>query len=142
MEERDHEIPVATLRPRRLGARLSSVRGALGRWIVERLRGALRGRHAPLLLTGVVFSGMMLAMGYVADRANRAADAIDNMHRTSRGWRSADASRGTDWMHRDRAAVYEVEIADPDATAAAVVDPWAAAATRTTPAKPLFYVRH
>ena len=128
MDTRDPELPVATLRPRLLGARLSSVRGAFGRWIVERLRGALRGRHAPLLLTGVVFSGMMLAMGYVAERANRAADAIDNMHRTQR-----------DWMQRQRAAVYDVEVADPE-TAPASADPWAAAATRPT-AKPLFYVR-
>jgi|RhiMetdeSRZDD1v2_1073273.scaffolds.fasta_scaffold396109_2 hypothetical protein len=132
MEERDHEIPVATLRPRRLSGRLSSLRGAIGRWFVERGRGAIRGRHAPLLLTGVVFSGMMLAMGYVAERANRAADAIDTMHRTQR-----------DWMRQQqrRAAVYEVEIAHPEEAVAPLgEDPWAAAVTQPT-AKPLFYVR-
>jgi len=135
MEERDHEIPVATLRPRRLSGRLSSLRGAIGRWFVERGRGAIRGRHAPLLLTGVVFSGMMLAMGYVAERANRAADAIDNMHRTQRDWMRQQHSREA------RAAVYEVEIADPEeAVAPPGEDPWAAAVTKPA-AKPLFYVR-
>jgi len=130
MEERDHEIPVATLRPRRLSGRLVSLRGALGRWFAGRARNALRGRHAPLLLTGVVFSGMMLAMGYVAERANRAADAIDTMHRSQR-----------DWMEqRRRATVYDVELANPSVVAAPA-DPWSAAATRPVPAKPLFYVR-
>lgn len=84
MEDREHELPVATMRPRRLVGRISAFRGACGRWIRARLRSTLRGRHGVMLLTGIFFSGMMICMGYVAERANRAADAIDQYQRTQR----------------------------------------------------------
>jgi hypothetical protein len=86
MEDREHELPVATMRPRRLLGWLSALRGAAARWTRARLR-HLHGRHAVFLLTGVFFSAMMVCMGYVADRANRAADAIDEAQRASQGKR-------------------------------------------------------
>lgn len=125
MEERDPELPVATLRPRHLGARIASTRGAIARWCRDRLRLAFAGRHAPLLLTAIVFSGMMLAMGYVADRAQRAAEAIDQMHRQNRGWAQPHHVTYTD-----------VEIAESTCEP----DPWAAAATRPTPTA-MFYIQ-
>jgi hypothetical protein len=83
------ELPVATVRPRHLLGRIAAARGAFGRWLRAKMRRAIEGRHAPLLLTGVFFSGMMLAMGYVADRAQRAADAIDEAHREAAARRRA-----------------------------------------------------
>jgi hypothetical protein len=127
MEERDHQLPVATLRPRRLPGRLVAWRGDSARWLRGRSRAALQGRHAPLLLTGIVFSAMMLTMGYVADRAHHAGAAIDEVHRHHRAW-----------SQRQRPAVVDVEIAS-HAAAAALDDPWAAAGTRAPTA--LFYVR-
>lgn len=111
MEERDHEaeLPVATLRRRAgelaPGAWMRSTGGEVQRWARARGRGLLTGRYAPMLLTGVVFSAMMLAMGYVADRANRAGEAIDQMHRAN-----------LDWMQRDRLRA--------EAAAAPAADPW------------------
>lgn len=115
MEERDHEpeLPVATLRRRAgelaPGAWMRTTGGEVQRWARARGRGLLTGRYAPMLLTGVVFSAMMLAMGYVADRANRAGEAIDQMHRANLDWmqrdrmRAAAASPGTDpWVERHR----------------------------------------
>lgn len=125
MEERDPELPVATLRPRHLAARLAALRGAVGRWCKGRLRLAFEGRHAPLLLTAIVFSGMMLAMGYVADRANHAAAAIDKIHRAQRGWSQPTPHR----------TYTDVEIAG----ACGESDPWAAAATHPAPTA-MFYI--
>ncbi len=121
MEERDFELPVATLRPRRLVGRIAAARGAIGRWLREKLRTAFQGRHAPLLLTGVFFSGMMLAMGYIADRAQRAADAIDEAHR-----RAAEANAVVDSQGPWRAPPSQ--------------DPWIAAETQPPGAHALFYI--
>jgi hypothetical protein len=88
------ELPLATVRPRRLRGRLAHARGALSRWVRSKLRALIEGRHAPLLLTGLFFSGMMLAMGYVADRAQRAADAIDEAHREAARERAENAAVG------------------------------------------------
>ena len=87
------ELPVATARPRHFLGRLASARGAFSRWLRGKLRAAIEGRHAPLLLTAVFFSGMMLAMGYVADKAQRAADAIDEAHRRAAAERAEAAAR-------------------------------------------------
>lgn len=128
MEERDHQLPVATMRPRG-GDRLAATRGALRRWLRARTTGLVSGRYAPMLLTGVVFSAMMLAMGYVADRANRAADAIDSVHREH-----------MDWMQRERVRTSALEIRAGDGSCAA--DPWAPAADPRTAGgpEPLFYI--
>jgi hypothetical protein len=126
MEERDPELPVATLRPRRAIGWIAAWRGALARWLRSRLTLGLQGRHAPLVLTGVVFSGMMLAMGYVADRANHAAEAIDEMHRAQRAYAHG-------WSG------YDLEVAEPAPVVAD--DPWPAATPRPVAATPLFYVR-
>jgi hypothetical protein len=77
------ELPVATARPRHFLGRVAALRGATSRWIRSRLRIFIEGRFAPLVLTGIFFSGMMLAMGYVADHAQRAAEAIDEAHRAA-----------------------------------------------------------
>lgn len=124
MEERDLELPVATLRPGRIAGRGAALRGDLGRWVRTRFRNAFTGRHAPLVLTGIFFSGMMLAMGYVADRAQHAAEGIDRVHSET----------------RRRAQAIDVEVVrDPVADEARLPDPW----PRSTAAADavLFYVR-
>lgn len=88
MEDREPELPIATARPRRLLARLSAWRGDVARWTRARFRGVFQGRHGVLLLTGIFFSGMMVCMGYVAERANHAADAIDEAQRAQRAERA------------------------------------------------------
>lgn len=80
MEDRAHELPRATARPRSLRGWMTASLGGVRR-LLGRARAALRGRHVVLLLTGVFFSAMMVCMGYVAERANRAADAIDEAQR-------------------------------------------------------------
>ena len=133
MEEREPELPVATLRPGRVDGRLTSWRGALGRWLRTRIT-SLEGRHAPFLLTGIVFSAMMLAMGYVADRANRAADAIDEVHRLQKARMAYESAQA--W------SAYDLEVAEPAAPLPiASDDPWPAATARTPVATPLFYIR-
>jgi hypothetical protein len=125
MEDRDIELPVATMRPRHLLGRLAYLRGALRRWIVDKLRAGFRGRHAPFVLTGIAFSAMMLTMGYVANHAHRAGVAIDEMHR----------------QQRIEAELQGVLI---ETAAEAPDDPWAAAVKRsdqTAPSPVLFYVR-
>jgi len=133
MEERDPHLPVATLRPRRIDGRVLAWRGALGRWLHDKVRGGLLGRHAPFILTGIVFSGMMLAMGYVADRANRAADAIDEMHRMQRAKMAYD--RAQEW------ARYDLEVATQVPVEQAPADPWPVAKPDKPAPTPLFYVR-
>ncbi|MCA9673903.1 MAG: hypothetical protein KC464_02590 [Myxococcales bacterium] len=76
MEDRDPELPVAVLKPRHLGGRLAGLRGALRRWLRGRVA-RLGKRELAFILTGVVFGGMLLTMGYVADQAGHAADGID-----------------------------------------------------------------
>jgi hypothetical protein len=123
MEERDPELPVATLRPRHLLGRIAYLRGALRRWLASRLRGAVRGRHAPFLLTGVAFSVMLLTMGYIADHAHRAGQAIDQVHREQLEAAELDA------------IAIEREATAPD-------DPWAAASQRTDrPSSVLLWVK-
>ena len=131
MEERDPELPVATLRPGRVDGRLTAWRGALARWVRTRIALGLGGRHAPFVLTGIVFSGMMLAMGYVADRANRAADAIDEVHRLQKARMAYESAQA--W------SAYDLEVAEP--AAPAVDDPWPSASPRAPVATPLFYIR-
>jgi hypothetical protein len=131
MDTRDPQLPVATLRPRRIAGRMTSLRGALGRWFKTKVVAGLHGRHAPFVLTAIVFSGMMLAMGYVADRANRAADAIDEAHRVEKARMAYEHAR--DW------AQYDLEVAEHEA--ATPVDPWPTASQSSPPATPLFYVR-
>jgi hypothetical protein len=87
------ELPVAIARPRHFLGRLAAARGAAGRWIRSRLRVFVEGRYAPLVLTGIFFSGMMLAMGYVADHAQRAADGIDEAHRAAARERQEELER-------------------------------------------------
>ena len=135
MDTRDPELPVATLRPRRIAGRLTSLRGALGRWCRDKISNGLQGRHAPFVLTGIVFSGMMLAMGYVADRANRAADAIDEMHRMQKARMAYENAQ--DWSH------YDLEVAEEATPVLSVesVDPWPRATVPAPVATPLFYIR-
>jgi hypothetical protein len=131
MDDRDLELPVATLQPRLIVGRLTALRGAAGRWIGGRLR-ALRGRHAPLLLTSVVFSAMMLAMGYVADRAQRAGEGIDHMHRAQR------AAAAATWRPSEPTELGLREVG-PTPTER-IVDPWPTATPRHG-AQVLFYIR-
>ena len=131
MEDRDPELPVATLRPGRVGGRLTSWRGELARWVRSRITLGLSGRHAPFVLTGIVFSAMMLAMGYVADRANRAADAIDEVHRLQKARMAYESAQA--W------SAYDLEVAEPPAPA--IDDPWPSATPRAPAATPLFYIR-
>ena len=123
------ELPVATVRPRGVLARLAAARGALSRWVRARLRAAFDGRHAPLLLTAIFFSGMMLAMGYVADRAQRAADAIDEAHREAARQREAEAAV----MQREALPTVEDYEQDEEAAAADL--------TATHRPAALFYIR-
>ena len=76
-------IPVATLRPRAFPARLTAWRGASGRWLTSRLRAVFRGRYAPILITSIIFSGLMVGMGYVASSAQQAGAVIDSIHQAN-----------------------------------------------------------
>jgi len=106
MEDREHELPVATARPRRLFGRLSALRGAMRRWFHERIGKKLHGRHGVLLLTGIFFSAMMVCMGYVADRAKHAADAIDEAQRAQHAKRLLGQPVQAPWA---KPAVEQVE---------------------------------
>ncbi len=118
MEEREPELPVATMRPRRVLGRLVALRGAFARWLRDRRR-SIDGRSAPLILTAVVFCGMMLMMSHVADRAQRAGAAIDQMHRDAGAWPSARQHGGMlfrgSWTTTDPwSAATRYEPAEPD----------------------------
>ena len=100
MEDREHELPIATARPRRLLGRLSALRGDVSRWVRTRFRRTISGRGGVFLLTGIFFSGMMVCMGYVAERANKAADAIDEAQRAQRAHQAlGEAVEAARWAH-------------------------------------------
>jgi hypothetical protein len=112
MEDREHELPLATARPRRFWGRLTALRGAIARGVRGRLRRTIDGRSAVFLLTGVFFSAMMVCMGYVADRAKHAADAIDEAQRAAQTDRRLGTARWTHEPHDEHE-----EEAEPEAEA-------------------------
>lgn len=142
MEERDPELPVATMRPVGILGRLAALRGAIARWLRAKRR-ALDGRSLPLILTSLVFCTMMLAMSHVADRAQRAGAAIDEVHREERSWRHDLQHRGLlfrgQWTTTDpwSSATPDEPYHDDDATATPGAG---AAATAVGRNAALFYI--